>query len=124
TVEYLGISCASGQQFDSSWDNDDPITIAMADATPTDTAFSVIPGWTEGLAGQKQGSTVQIEIPFEDGYGEAGSPPSIGTSDPLVFIVKIIKVSDEAPPSPTTTTVAGETTTTAAGDVTTTTAAK
>ena len=121
TVDYLGISCASGQQFDSSWDREDPITIAMAEATPTDTAFSVIPGWTEGLEGQKQGSTVQIDIPFEDGYGTAGRPPSIGTSDPLVFIVKILEVSDEAPPTPTTTTAAGAdadaatTTTTAAG---------
>jgi FKBP-type peptidyl-prolyl cis-trans isomerase len=123
TVEYLGISCASGQQFDSSWDAEDPITIAMGDAEPTETAFSVIPGWTEGLEGQKQGSTVQIDIPFEDGYGTAGNPPSIGTSDPLVFIVKILEVSDEAPPAPTTTTVAGETTTTVAGDATTTTAA-
>ena len=124
TVDYVGVSCASGRQFDSSWDREEPITIAMADATPTDTAFSVIPGWTEGLEGQKQGSTVQIEIPFEDGYGTEGRPPDIGTSDPLVFIVKIIEVSDEAPPSPTTTTVAGDaTTTTVAGDATTTTAA-
>ena len=114
TVDYVGISCASGQQFDSSWDREDPITIAMADATPTDTAFSVIPGWTKGLDGQKQGSTVQIDIPFEDGYGAAGNPPSIGTSDPLVFVVKILEVSDEAPPSPTTTTVAGDATTTTA----------
>lgn len=123
TVEYLGVSCASGQQFDSSWDSDDPITIAMADATPTDTAFSVIPGWTEGLLGQKQGSTVQIDIPFEDAYGAAGRPPAIGTSDPLVFIVKIDKVSNEAPPSPTTTTTAapeGATTTTTPSKTTTT----
>jgi len=124
TVDYVGVSCGTGQQFDSSWDRDEPITIAMADATPTETAFSVIPGWTEGLDGQKQGSVVQIEIPFEDGYGEAGSPPSIGTSDPLVFIVEILEVSDEAPPAPTTTTVAGDTTTTVAGDATTTTAAE
>lgn len=123
TVEYLGISCASGQQFDSSWDAEEPITIAMGEAEATETAFSVIPGWTEGLEGQKQGSIVQIDIPFEDGYGAQGNPPSIGTSDPLVFIVQIVKVSDEAPPAPTTTTVAGETTTTVAGDATTTTAA-
>ncbi|WP_426573769.1 FKBP-type peptidyl-prolyl cis-trans isomerase [Aquihabitans sp. McL0605] len=115
TVDYAGFSCASGQQFDSSWDRADPITIAMADATPTDTAFSVIPGWTEGLNGQAQGSTVQVDIPFEDGYGTAGSPPSIGPSDPLTFIVKIIKVSDTPPASTTTTTTpaGAETTTTA-----------
>ena len=109
TVEYAGFSCATGQQFDSSWDRDEPITVALADAEPTETAFSVIPGWSEGLVGQKQGSLVQIEIPFEDGYGAAGQPPSIGPSDPLVFVVEIVKVADEAPPAPTTTTVAGST---------------
>ena len=36
TVEYAGFSCATGQQFDSSWDTTDPITIAMSDATPTE----------------------------------------------------------------------------------------
>jgi len=123
TVDYLGVSCASGQQFDSSWDTDAPITIAMGKAEATDTAFNVIPGWTEGLTGQKQGSIVQIEIPFEDAYGATGRPPQIGTSDPLVFIVQILKVSDSAPPS-TTTTSAVTTTTTAAATTSTTKAAK
>lgn len=106
TVDYVGISCATGQQFDSSWDREDPITIAMADAEPTETAFSVIPGWTEGLEGQKQGSVVQIDIPSEKGYGAAGSAPAIGPNDPLVFVVEILEVSDEAPPAPETTTTA------------------
>ena len=48
----------------------------------------MIPGWTKGLLGQKQGSTVQIDIPFEDAYGAAGRPPAIGPSDPLTFIVQ------------------------------------
>lgn len=116
TVDYLGVSCGNGQQFDSSWDREDPITIALKDAEATDTAFQVIPGWSDGLVGQKQGSTVQIDIPFDDAYGTEGRPPSIGPSDPLTFIVKIIEVAEEAPPSTTTTTAApAATTTTAAG---------
>ena len=118
TVEYVGISCGTGQQFDSSWDREEPITIALVDAEETATAFSVIPGWSEGLVGQKQGSTVQVDIPFVDAYGAAGREPTIGPSDPLTFIVKIVEVSDEAPPDP-----AAETTTTVAGDATTTTTA-
>lgn len=121
TVDYLGVSCGTGQQFDSSWDRADPITIALVDATPTDVAFQVIPGWSDGLVGQNEGSTVQIDIPFEQAYGAAGREPSIGPSDPLTFIVKIIKVSKTAPPSPTTTTAPA--TTAPAGDATTTTAA-
>lgn len=100
TVEYVGISCATGRQFDSSWDREEPITIAMAEAEPTATAFSVIEGWTEGLAGQKQGATVQIDIPFEKAYGTAGQGADIGPSDPLTFVVQIVEVSDEAPPDP------------------------
>jgi peptidylprolyl isomerase len=100
TVEYLGISCGTGQQFDSSWDRDEPITIAMADAEETETAFSVIDGWTEGLSGQAQGSLVQIDIPFAKAYGAAGREPSIGPSDPLTFVVQIVEVADEAPPAP------------------------
>ena len=82
--------------------------VAMADAEPTATALSVIPGWTTGLEGQRQGSTVQIDIPFQEAYGAAGRPPAIGPSDPLVFVVEIIEVSAEAPPEPE-----AETTTTA-----------
>ncbi len=100
TVDYLGVSCGSGQQFDSSWDRADPITIALVDATPTEVAFQVIPGWSDGLVGQKQGSLVQVDIPFEQAYGAAGREPSIGPSDPLTFIVKIIEVSKTAPPEP------------------------
>jgi hypothetical protein len=77
----------------------------------------VIPGWTEGLVDQNQGSTVQIDIPSDDAYGAAGQPPAIGPNDPLTFIVQIVKVSDEPPPAPTTTTTVTDTatTTTAAG---------
>jgi peptidylprolyl isomerase len=97
TVDYLGISCASGQQFDSSWDRGEPITIAMPDAPPTTTAFSVIPGWNQGLLGQAQGSLVQLDIPSDLAYGAQGSPPGIAPDDPLTFVVEIAEVSDTAP---------------------------
>src|SRR5690606_21352736 len=86
TVDYVGISCVSGKQFDSSWDREDPITIAMPSATPTETAFSVIPGWNAGLLGQQQGALVQLDIPSELAYGAQGSPPDIAANDPLTFV--------------------------------------
>lgn len=98
TVDYLGISCASGEQFDSSWDRGEPITIAMPSATPTDTAFSVIPGWNQGLLGQQQGAFVQLDIPSELGYGAQGGQ-GIAPNDPLTFVIRIIEVSDTAPAS-------------------------
>ena len=112
TVDYVGVSCGNGQQFDSSWDREEPIHVALEGATPTQTAFQVIPGWSEGLVGQKEGSLVQIDIPFDKAYGTEGNPPAIGPSDPLTFVVKIVDVSDEPPADPTTTTAAGGATTT------------
>lgn len=105
TVEYVGVSCATGRQFDSSWDRTDPITVALADATPTPQASQVIPGWTEGLVGQKQGALVQLDIPADQAYGEQGSPPAIGRNDPITFAVQILEVSDQAPDATTSTTV-------------------
>ena len=97
TVHYLGVSCTSGQQFDSSWDTGQPITIAMPSAPPTSTAFSVIDGWNQGLLGQQQGATVQLDIPSELAYGAQGSPPAIAPNDPLTFVIEILEVSETAP---------------------------
>jgi FKBP-type peptidyl-prolyl cis-trans isomerase len=49
----------------------------------------VIKGWTEGLTGVKQGSVVKLTIPADKAYGTAGSPPTIGANEPLVFIVEL-----------------------------------
>ena len=98
TVDYLGLACSTGEQFDSSWDRGEPITIAMPGATPTETAFSVIPGWNQGLEGQAQGALVQLDIPSELGYAEQGGP-GIAPNDPLTFVVRIIEVSDTPPTS-------------------------
>lgn len=97
TVHYLGVSCTTGEQFDSSWDSGQPITIAMPSAPPTSTAFSVIDGWNRGLLGQQQGALVQLDIPSDLAYGEQGSPPAIAENDPLTFVIQILEVSETAP---------------------------
>ena len=100
TVEYVGITCRDGQQFDSSWDREDPLTLAMADAEPTASAGSVIDGWTQGLVGATEGSLIQLDIPAEMAYGPAGSPPAIGPNEALTFVVRILEISDTPPPEP------------------------
>jgi peptidylprolyl isomerase len=97
TVDYVGVSCTSGEQFDASWDRGAPITIAMPGVPPTETAFPVIPGWNQGLVGQKQGSLVQLDIPSDLAYGPAGNPPAIAANDPLTFVIQINEVSGTAP---------------------------
>ncbi|MCU1368849.1 MAG: peptidylprolyl isomerase [Ilumatobacteraceae bacterium] len=96
TVHYVGVACSSGEQFDSSWDRGEPISIAMPGAPPTDTAFSVIPGWNQGLLGQKQGALVQLDIPSDLAYGPTGGQ-GIAPNDPLTFVIEVVKVSDTAP---------------------------
>lgn len=49
----------------------------------------VIPGWTQGLTGVKEGAVVKLTIPADQAYGEMGSPPLIGPNEPLVFIVEL-----------------------------------
>lgn len=53
----------------------------------------VIAGWTEGLTGAKPGSVRKLIIPANKAYGEAGSPPTIGANEPLVFIVEVLAVN-------------------------------
>lgn len=52
----------------------------------------VIKGWTQGLSGIKEGSTVKLIIPAELAYGQNGSPPVIGPNEPLAFIVELKQV--------------------------------
>jgi peptidylprolyl isomerase len=97
TVHYLGIACSTGAAFDSSWDRGEPITAALGTAAPTDVAFSVIPGWTEGLVGQRQGSLVQVDIAPSLGYGAAGAGGAIGPDETLTFVIELLEVGETAP---------------------------
>ncbi len=61
-------------------------------ATPIDFPLNgVIKGWTEGLTGVKQGSTVKLTIPADKAYGavDNGDGRPFG---PLVFIVELKEV--------------------------------
>lgn len=85
TVHYVGVSYASGAQFDASWDSGQPFTFALG-------AGDVIPGWDEGVAGMKVGGRRRLVIPPDLAYGEAGSPPVIGPNETLVFVVDLLDV--------------------------------
>lgn len=87
SASYFGW-LADGTIFDSSnkKDADDaPVTFPLS---------GVIPGWTEGLAGQKVGSVVELTIPAEKAYGENGSG-IIPANAPLKFIVIIQALNPE-----------------------------
>lgn len=79
---------SDGTIFDSSTKKDTgkdtPITFSLG---------GVIKGWTDGLTGQRVGSTVKLTIPADLAYGATGSG-SIPANAPLVFIVVINSIDN------------------------------
>lgn len=83
SANYFGWT-SDGKIFDSSNKN--------GTATPIEFGLDgVIKGWTDGLSGIKQGSTVKLLIPADQAYGESGSG-TIGPNEPLAFIVELREV--------------------------------
>jgi FKBP-type peptidyl-prolyl cis-trans isomerase len=83
-AQYVGVVWASGKQFDSSWDRGAAANFPIG-------VGKVIPGWDEGLVGQKVGSRVLLSIPPAKGYGSNGNTRAgIGGTDTLVFVVDIL----------------------------------
>ena len=82
-ANYFGWT-ADGKIFDSTNKN--------GTVTPIDFSLTeVIPGWTEGLTGVKQGSTVKLTIPADKAYGaeDKGDGRPVG---PLVFVIEVKEV--------------------------------
>jgi peptidylprolyl isomerase len=84
TVQYVGVSHSTGEQFDASWDGGQPFPFTLG-------AGEVIPGWDKGVAGMKVGGRRELVIPPADAYGEAGSGP-IGPNETLVFVVDVVDI--------------------------------
>jgi len=82
-VNYTGVLWKDGKKFDASGDRgtafDTPIGVGR-----------VITGWDKGLVGQTVGSRILLVVPPAEGYGAKGSPPLIGATDTLVFVVDIL----------------------------------
>lgn len=85
TVNYVGILCKGGKEFDSSWQRNQPFTTALSTG-------SVIPGWVEGIPGMKIGGRRELVIPANLAYGKAGSGSTIPPNSTLVFVVDLISV--------------------------------
>lgn len=85
TVDYVGVSWSTGEQFDASWDNGRPFPFRLG-------AGEVIPGWDQGVSGMRVGGRRQLVIPPDLAYGPQGRPPVIGPNETLVFVVDLKKV--------------------------------
>jgi peptidylprolyl isomerase len=86
TVQYVGVSYSTGEQFDASWDSGSPFPFELG-------AGAVIPGWDEGVPGMKVGGRRKLTIPPELGYGEEGTPDgAIAPNETLVFVVDVVDI--------------------------------
>jgi len=85
-VHYVGVSWATGQQFDASWDRGDTFRFGLGQG-------QVIPGWDQGVAGMKVGGRRRITIPPDLAYGKRGAGGVIGPDETLVFVVDLVGVS-------------------------------
>jgi peptidylprolyl isomerase len=86
TMQYVGVSFSTGEEFDASWDRGEPFQFELGGG-------QVIAGWDEGIVGMKEGGRRRLTIPPDMGYGPAGSPPAIGPNETLIFIVDLVEVS-------------------------------
>jgi len=84
TMQYVGVSWSTGEQFDASWDRGQPFTFQLG-------AQAVIPGWDKGMVGMRQGGRRLLVIPPDLGYGPQGAGP-IAPNETLVFAVDLKKL--------------------------------
>ena len=82
-VHYVGVSWATGRQFDASWDRGDTFRFGLGQG-------QVIAGWDQGVAGMKVGGRRRITIPPHLAYGKSGAGGVIGPDETLVFVVDLV----------------------------------
>jgi len=85
SMQYVGVSWASGRQFDASWDRGEPFEFPLG-------GEQVIAGWDEGIVGMRPGGRRLLVIPPDKAYGEQAPSPDIAANDTLVFVVDLEKV--------------------------------
>jgi FKBP-type peptidyl-prolyl cis-trans isomerase len=83
SVHYAGF-LLNGQKFDSSFDRNDPIQIAIGTG-------QVIPGWDEGIMLLNEGTKARFIIPSNLAYGAQGAGGVIPPNATLIFEVQLVK---------------------------------
>ncbi|MEQ1826023.1 MAG: FKBP-type peptidyl-prolyl cis-trans isomerase [Pirellula sp.] len=83
TVHYKGW-LDNGSIFDSSYRRNETISFGLN---------QVIAGWTEGMQLVKEGGMIELEIPYQLGYGDRGTPGGpIPPKANLHFVVELFDV--------------------------------
>ena len=85
SVHYVGVAFSSGEEFDASWNRDQPFEFKLGKG-------QVIPGWDMGVQGMKVGGRRKLTIPSAMAYGGRGAGGVIKPHEPLVFVVDLLSV--------------------------------
>jgi peptidylprolyl isomerase len=85
TVHYVGVALSNGQEFDASWNRNDPFAFRVGGG-------QVIAGWDRGVAGMRVGGRRKLVIPPHLGYGQRGAGGVIKPGETLVFVVDLLDV--------------------------------
>ena len=81
SVLYYGVDWQTGEVFDKSWES--PASFPLS---------GVVSGFAQAIAGRTVGSTLVTVIPPALGYGPSGGSGSIGATDTIVFVIKIVAI--------------------------------
>jgi peptidylprolyl isomerase len=84
-VHYVGVGVTSGEEFDSSWNRNEPFAFPLG-------AGHVIKGWDEGVQGMKIGGRRRLVIPAHLGYGDRGAGGVIAPGETLIFVVDLLEL--------------------------------
>ncbi len=84
-VHYVGVAYSTGEEFDASWDRDEPLAFRLG-------AGQVIAGWDQGVQGMKVGGRRQLIIPPGLAYGDRGAGNAIAPGETLIFVCDLVSV--------------------------------
>lgn len=84
-VHYVGLGATSGEEFDASWNRDEPFEFTLG-------AGQVIKGWDEGVVGMRVGGRRRLVIPSRLAYGERGAGGVISPNETLIFVVDLLEI--------------------------------
>ncbi|KDN81539.1 MULTISPECIES: FKBP-type peptidyl-prolyl cis-trans isomerase [Kitasatospora] len=84
-VHYVGVTFASGEEFDASWNRGQTFRFPLGGGR-------VIKGWDQGVEGMRVGGRRELIIPPHLAYGNQSPSPLIPAGSTLIFVVDLLGV--------------------------------
>jgi peptidylprolyl isomerase len=84
-VHYVGVSHATGEEFDASYNRGAPLEFRLG-------IGQVIQGWDTGVQGMKVGGRRRLVIPPHLAYGDRGAGGVIRPGETLIFVCDLVSV--------------------------------